>query len=280
MAGSRYIPRQADQTVNVSKTHPLAEAGWLVGALSLIGLGLAIVTIFLVDIFVALVSPEREARWFSGLEPEGIMLSNGGAEPSPEIQALFDRVSSHWPDSPYEFRLLISDDEAPNAMALPGGLIIVTEGLLDGVESNNELAFVLAHELGHFHNRDHLRRFGRMALLGTMFSAISGSESIGINLSDLTLRSFSREQEQAADAFGLSLTEATFGHVNGAGDFFERINDGGDSVLARYLDTHPQPMDRLAYLSELAKTEGWNEDGHLEPWGHTDAVEPHGDKTP
>ena len=44
-----------------------------------------------------------------------------------------------------------------NAVALPGGNIVVFAGLLKEIKSENELAMILGHELGHFAHRDHLR---------------------------------------------------------------------------------------------------------------------------
>ena len=60
--------------------------------------------------------------------------------------------------------------------------------------------------------------------------------------SELTGRSFSREQESRADAFGLSLVVAEFGHVNGATDFFEKLPAPEGAIersLSTYLATHP-----------------------------------------
>jgi hypothetical protein len=67
------------------------------------------------------------------------------------------------------------------------------------VESENELAFVLGHELGHFRNRDHLKSLGRDLALALLIATLSQGSSVGdlAALSgDLAGRSFSREQEE------------------------------------------------------------------------------------
>ena len=112
-------------------------------------------------------------------------------------------------------------------MALPGGLIVVTQGLLDQVESENELAFVLGHELGHFRNRDHLRALGRGVVISLFFAVVTGNDvaGLGIKATDLTLRGFSREQETRADEFGLAIVHAEYGHVNQASRLFERWDE-------------------------------------------------------
>ena len=152
-------------------------------------------------------------------------------------------------------------------MALPGGLIIVTQGLLDQVESENELAFVLGHELGHYRNRDHMRALGRAVVLSIFFTVATGSDvsGLGLRISDLALRSFSRKQESSADEFGLAVVYAEYGHVNEAWRLFERWEDGDDSLLdvVSYLSTHPQPDDRIEDLEDIASREGWPEEGDV-----------------
>ncbi len=172
----------------------------------------------------------------------------------------------------YPFRLEIDDSDGANAMALPGGLIVVTRGLLDQVESENELAFVLGHELGHFRNRDHLRALGRGLVLSLVFSVATGNDvaGLGIKAADLTLRGFSREQESRADEFALAIVHSEYGHVNQAWRLFERwdTQHNDASVLTTYLSTHPQPGDRARRLRELAEQGGWRLSGDVTtlPW--------------
>ena len=85
-------------------------------------------------------------------------------------------------------------------------------------------------------------------------------------MTDLTLRGFSRDQEAAADRFGLKILYREYGHVAEAGRFFERIDDRQDNALARYTDTHPVPADRIDSLRELAVQQGWPLSGPISPW--------------
>ncbi|NCF16391.1 MAG: M48 family metalloprotease, partial [Gammaproteobacteria bacterium] len=154
-----------------------------------------------------------------------------------------------------------------NAMALPGGLIIVTQGLLDQVESENELAFVLGHELGHFKNRDHLRALGRGIVLSLFFSVATGNDvsNLSIKVTDLALRGFSREQESEADEFGLALVYTHYGHVDEASRLFERWDEDDRSLfdVVSYLSTHPATADRIVELEELALRENWPVEGSV-----------------
>ena len=261
----KFVPRQAREGINVSDTHPLVEAGTLVAGLTAIFLFIAVVLIFLVDLALYFVPPEKEAALFRDWLPDDLSTVSPVDARLNETQRILDRMASHWGDAPYAFRLEVDDSELANAMALPGGLIVVTEGLLDQVESENELAFVLGHELGHYRNRDHLRALGRGIVLSVFFAAVTGNDAsgLGINVTDLALRSFSRKQELSADEFGLELVYINYGHVNEAWRLFERWDDGDRSLLdiVTYTSTHPQPGNRVDSLEEIARDRGWPTNG-------------------
>ena len=266
----RHVVRQPDDTVNVSKTHPLSEAATLVVGLGALFAIVALAIIFLVELSVRYVSAEDEAALFASWLPQDLTLVAKGNERQLATQQIVDRLAQHWPDSPYEFRVEVDTSDAANAMALPGGLIVVTEGLLDQVESENELAFVLGHELGHFNNRDHLRSLGRGLLLSIVMTAVLGgdADSIGITVADLTLRRFGRAQETAADRYGLSLVQSEYGHVGSAWKLFERWTNNESEFLAgvvTYLATHPDTSERIQGLMTYAADQDWPVGGALQP---------------
>ncbi|MEM7613101.1 MAG: M48 family metallopeptidase [Pseudomonadota bacterium] len=273
----RYTPRQPDEGINVSKTHPLVEAGTLVLGLTAFFVIATILLVYLVEIMLRLVSVETETRWFAGWVPDDVVAIEDEDPRTTQTRALLQRLTTHWADANYEFRLNVEESDMPNAMALPGGLIIVTTALLDSVETENELAFVLGHELGHFRNRDHIRQLGRATVLSLFFTAItqgSSSGNFGFNITDLTLRNFSREQESEADQFGLSIVYAEYGHVNDAWRFFDRVSDivGDGGMLRDYLDTHPQPDSRIDALKAYARANGWPLEGQLREWTADDTL--------
>ena len=267
----RFVPKQPKEGINVSDTHPLVEAGALVVGLSALFLAIAVSLIFLVEIALYFVSTEDEVALFGNWLPDDLVTVAPDDERLQQTQLLVDRLAAHWPDSPYDFRVEIDDSEVANAMALPGGLIIVTKGLLDQVDSENELAFVLGHELGHFKNRDHLRALGRGIVLSVFFAVATGNDvgGIGIKVADLTLRGFSRKQESKADEFGLAIVSSEYGHVNEAWRLFERwdIEEGNIIDLITYLSTHPETGDRITDMKLIAEAEGWRLEGNVTPLG-------------
>lgn len=257
----RFVPKKARNDVNVSPEHPLVEAGYLVTAVTLIFAAIVVVLVFAVDLALLFFSPQSEAEFFERWTPKDLVAITEEDTRIVETRELLSRLAERWPDAPYRFRLEVTESELPNAMALPGGLVVVTSALLDGVESENELAFVLGHELGHFRNRDHMRMLGRAAVFGIFFTVISGGDdsNLGLTVAEFGLLGFSREQESDADEFGLELVQAEYGHVAESWRFFERMDEVDDDLpdFATYLSTHPSPDDRVDDIRALALTRGW-----------------------
>ena len=144
---------------------------------------------------------------------------------------------------------------------------------LEQTESENELALVLGHEIGHYAGRDHLRGLGRAAALALVFSLLGAGESTAAAgfaglAGDLTSRGFDRNQEADADAFGLALVQAEYGHIAGATEFFRKLpsESGAIGELTGYLSTHPVSADRVEDLEALAREKDWPLDGALVPF--------------
>jgi Zn-dependent protease with chaperone function len=265
-----FDPRLPRDDVNVSKTHPLAEAWWLVVGAAIAGLVLTVVALAFSDVAVRWLPASVEARLFGGLAEAG---TEGSGDPprAAAARAVLARLAAHWPENPYELHLSVLDEDTPNAFALPGGSVVVTRGLLDQAESENELAFVLGHEIGHFAGRHHLQAIGRALVLSLTLSAVFGSvgaDAVPRLASDLASRGYARRQERAADRFGLGLVESEYGHVAGADRFFARLPDAkarfGDRAVAWFV-THPVTEQRIAAIRTFAAERGWPPDGPLTP---------------
>ena len=257
--------------INSSEENALREFALLVGGLVALRSRVLAIAAFAIDRLVPLVPPGSRRAGSAARRAR-----RAGRRParSARSRRSLDRLAAHWSDHPYAFRVGVLDEHDPNALALPGGAILVTSGLLEQVASENELALVLGHELGHYHARDHLRGLGRALALQLVLGALGG-EQIVTGLAGvagaLAQRGFDRRQESDADAFGLALVHAEYGHVAGAGDFFarlaERVRRGGAAGrLASYLDTHPLHADRVAALHAEADAHGWASEGALTPW--------------
>lgn len=250
----KYTPKLLSENINISQTHPLKEfailTGGILGALILIyvlsGLALELVVVPRIPVGV-----ERSLG--------ELFLGNYTLQESAEtqyLQKILDRLVEHLPPQALDFLLHIEENPAVNAMALPGGHIVLYRGLLDRIDSENELAMILGHELGHFAKRHHLRGLGRGLVLLVLSTAMLGDQS-GITQflqnSLATVESkFSQGQEREVDQYGLHLLQKSYGHVAGATDFFERIQkEEPRGHLAYFFASHPSPANRVDSLQEL-----------------------------
>jgi predicted Zn-dependent protease len=264
----RFEPRDLPEN-NVSPGHPLAELLTLVAGLALVGLALLFAAWLAVEGAVRFLPASLEQRVFGAAA--GAFAATADARDE-ALEELLARLARHWEGHGYALRLgVLEEDAMPNAFALPGGHVLVTSALLAQASSENELAFVLAHELGHVEARDPLRGLGRGLLVALALAALGGSDGSAIASSAATLGelAFSREQERAADRFALALVAAEYGHVAGASDFLARFPDAAPAKRAEravsWLATHPRSADRVAELDALASAAGYPTTGALTP---------------
>lgn len=233
------------------------EIGILTGlaALTLISLYFAIGLI--VDAVVIRLSPEKEASLFAFYRKPFTE-----AAPPTELAEKWEKAHNLLHDltaasvlADETFTLGYLAMEEPNAFALPGGAIVLTKGLLEGISSDGGLAFVLAHELGHFAHRDHLRGLGRQLGFKLAIALLFGSDGgFSGRASDLALLKYSRHQEAAADEFALELIERHFGKRDGVGELFELLQDKEPLPSWAYMfTTHPDNLERLRKIAAETK---------------------------
>lgn len=138
-----------------------------------------------------------------------------------------------------------------NAVALPGGKIYLFKGMLDKAESPDEIAGILAHEMGHAHHRHGLRALietgSTSFLLGLLLGDITGSGAVIFAAQSLLDASHSREAETAADDFAVASMAKTGRSAVPMGKFLQRLT--GDQT-ATILDTHPISSERLARIEQ------------------------------
>ncbi len=171
-------------------------------------------------------------------------------------KAIFEKLTAHSGLRKLPYYCFRIDMDTPNAFAVPGGGVGVTQGLLNNVESEIGLAMVLAHELGHHQNRDCLRRMGRGVLLRLAQSFFVPDEASSVVDTSLLLAEsgYSRKQEKEADLFGLRMVHDVYGHTDGALEFFEMIHREYEKNRTKWMSfiaSHPWTEDRIAYLRKF-----------------------------
>jgi len=196
-----------------------------------------------------------------GRQAAGNILGAAPLVKDPSLQRYVNRVGrwiasqSERPDLPWHFGVIASDDL--NAFAAPGGYVFVTRGLYRGLQSESELAGVLAHEIGHIVKKHHLKilQQARLADIGGKALATKVGENeyvkklIG-NGAEIFARALDKNAEFEADRVAVVLAARggydPFGLPTVLQDLARVSKD--DTRVALLFKTHPPPDDRLAEL--------------------------------
>ena len=251
-----YRPALPEKNSNVSHEHPLKEFFLLFAGITLCLLSLFWAAGQFVDFAAEYISPQIEAKIFASFCPPKCTVGN-----TPE-QALLQELTDHLvacAGISYPLDVFLVESDIANAIALPGGRIVVFKGLLSKVKSENGLCFVLAHELGHFKNRDHLKGMGRSLVMTAAAAILTGAGSDITRLVaptvDLNMAFYSRDRENLADLSALETLNCYYGHVGGADEFFTAMAPEQGSTLkgvTHYFDSHPEAMERIKSLRKAA----------------------------
>ena len=163
--------------------------------------------------------------------------------------AVGKRLQGQIPTSEYDYNITVLDNPQINAFTIPGGNIYVFSRLISFCDSPEQLAAVLAHEMGHVEKRHTVDRLAREFSLSVLFSIMTGGDTV--LLSDLyqTLISsgFSRSQEKEADQFALNLLEDASISPKSIASFFRKLNRENlayDEKIELVM-THPHNNSRI-----------------------------------
>ncbi|MFM2098673.1 MAG: hypothetical protein RLZZ366_212 [Pseudomonadota bacterium] len=164
----------------------------------------------------------------------------GGKE---AIKALLNRLEPH--DTPVEVD--VANISMVNAVSLPGGRIIIFQGLLQEAKSADEIAGVLGHEIGHVRHRDVMQALLREAGLSVLMGGISGNANGYANA--LLSSTYSRDAETKADFYSINaLRTANISPEDTAGFFTRLAADekklGAAKAALGYVSSHPLSESR------------------------------------
>lgn len=174
------------------------------------------------------------------------------------LQTIVTRLLAPVSPQPYTFRVVVVDHPMVNAMAAPGGHVVIMRGLIDRAPSPEALAGVVAHELQHVLHRHATQALLREVSSGLLVTAVSGDVSgamvYGLESARVLSRlSYSRHAESEADASALRMLTAAQVDPHGMIAMFElmQAEDLKLPEVARYARTHPESRERAATLRAL-----------------------------
>ncbi len=187
------------------------------------------------------------------------------------LHSVGNRITQHLPDARYPFYFSIIDDPSINAFATRGGVVAVNAGLILAVDSEDELAAVISHELAHVTQR-HIERMQARSASGSLMTGLGILATMIAAAYDPTIAqaalmstiafqgqqqlAYSRQMETEADRIGLRILTAAGYDPTAMGSFLaklDRFADGSNDDVIAWLRTHPLSRQRVSNVTELAR---------------------------
>lgn len=144
---------------------------------------------------------------------------------------------------------IIHNDSVKNAFCTPGGYIYVYTGLMKYLDSEEQLAGVLAHEVGHADYRHSTRQMTKLYGVQFLLDVLAGDrQALKQITSGLVGLQFSRSHETEADKASVHYLCPTEYDAAGGAKFFEKIQADGGGRVPEFLSTHPSPANRIEFF--------------------------------
>ncbi|MGB2196979.1 MAG: M48 family metallopeptidase [Planktomarina sp.] len=266
LSNARAIAAIKAACPNLSKTTVAGRtwgkiALWLGASATALALMIFVIVPALAGRLAVFIPPEREARVGSAVlrhierilskEEAGVWRCT-----NPKGQMALEQMAQalqQGQEFPYAIQVGVVDHAMINAFALPGGHIIVMRGLIDMAETSDQLAAVLAHELGHVAQRDPieqaLRAAGRAGLLSLVLGDATGGAALALAGEALISAKNSRDVEARADDFALAQMTKAGVSPEALAEFFELLlEEMGNSALdLGWISSHPPSTARAAH---------------------------------
>jgi predicted Zn-dependent protease len=195
----------------------------------------------------------------------------GGKIEDQELQNYIDSVGqriariSHKPNWQYPY--VAVNDKSINASALPGGYIFITKGMLEKLQTESQLASILAHETAHVVARDTSNAISNQIGIGLLLAAATSGQSSRavMTAAELSRRiiglRYSRQDEREADIAGLDYMVVAGYNPYGIVETMQMLEDQQKERVVEFLSSHPPPGNRIAYLTQRIKRQNHNLDG-------------------
>jgi len=168
---------------------------------------------------------------------------------------------------PFDYEFFVVSEDSINAFAVPGGKIFVHAGLISRAESEDELAGVMAHEIGHAYAHHAVRQEEKGAaanygaLLGIFLSALNpvlGQAAIAAAMSQQL--KYQRDFEREADFLGIGFAKKAGYEPGAMFTLLSKIYDEqkiNPTNMPPYFQSHPLTGERMAYLESTLKENQW-----------------------
>ncbi|MDH5181244.1 MAG: M48 family metallopeptidase [Gammaproteobacteria bacterium] len=273
--GGQFQCEDSEELDQFKQEKTEAVVAWLESMVGFAVLGIALMLFILqwgyftgipkaAELIVENISIEAEVemgeKTLAALDELKIMLpSNLAPDVKKKVLGKFNKLRRGLPhEKAYRLEFRRSPSMGANAIALPGGIIIVTDGLVNLAKNMNEVAAVMAHEIGHIEYRHSLKSMVQDSFIALLISSVTGDISaLGIAgmASVITGNSYSQKLESDADNFAFSLLKSQdISPAHFANIMIKLYNTGvANKVKVSFLSTHPPTQERVNNAEQAAR---------------------------
>lgn len=185
------------------------------------------------------------------------------------INRVGEKLVSRLKNNPFDYKFFIVDSEIPNAFAIPGGNIYLSRGIFAIIQTEDELAGIIAHEIIHIAQRHSIKQMkkskltGILKVPGNLLNAVTGTQignvlnvPVGFTTSAYSAK-HSRGHETEADKFGLQLAASAGYKTDALADALERLSLQvalltGEAEKHSYFSDHPFTPSRVVSIRKIA----------------------------
>ena len=207
-----------------------------------------------------LVSRAEEVKIGQQVEQEAIKEYGGLSQDKAvveRVQNVGKKVAAVSPRQDVTYTYKVLNSNVINAFAAPGGPVLITKALANLLTTDDELAFVLAHETGHIvaqHGRKAINKAViAQGLAALLFRKASDSLKIGMNVMYTLYNSgYSRDNEYQADSYGVELLGKAQYNREGAVKALAKLGMKRAKGINKYLASHPDVPDRINRVAEMS----------------------------
>lgn len=211
------------------------------------------------EVAMGLQSAPRMAQEYGGLYPDQEVQNQIKAVGKKLVNVFNRDLQANGVKNPYRFDFhVLRDSKTVNAFALPGGQIFITAALLGRLKSEDQLAGILGHEIGHVIHRHSSQQMATTELYQGLAGAATaaggdmGGAQIANYVAQVKLMKFGRDDELQSDEFGVKYM------INGGYNPYAMIEvmeilaqaGGGEMDRDDFMSTHPSPANRIAKIKE------------------------------
>ncbi|UBM57859.1 M48 family metalloprotease [Marinilongibacter aquaticus] len=214
------------------------------------------------EVAMGLQSAPRMAQEYGGLYPDHEVQSKVKTVGQGLVKRLNAHLSAEGVNNPYQFDFhVLRDPQTVNAFALPGGQVFITMGLLSQLQSVDQLAGVLGHEIGHVVHRHSAQQMAK----GEFFQGLAGAATaasgdystaqVANYVAQIKMMKYGREDELQSDEFGVQTMISSGYNPQAMIEVMEILAkaSGGGMNRDEFMSSHPNPANRIEHIKEAIR---------------------------